>query len=317
MNCKITEKGLKIYTVCFLLLIYLIGITEADTSNNKGDELPGLQEVLGTVNKSVRNNDFQILKPYVSDKEPLRWSPCGPGDVEPEDVLFSNLVARLSKLSKGASIKVYSDPDISQWDIEKTVFIVEIVTEGWIGEYPFLSFGFKYLKANNQWQFQGICESADVPVTDFKIHQKAEKNLEPQLPRPGKRVFKDSLALRNRIEEVVHFKEFEALRPYAIRKKVLFGECNHEALKNDEIKGSEVQVEKVIVFLKNNSEKSKEIKPAKGHYYKYFETQGWSGDYPYISFWFKESKKGWEWDGVVYCRSSLMHVLFPDEPRFK
>jgi len=317
MYREIAGKSLKVYVICFFILSFIFGTAKASTIENKSrEQLPGLQEVIDTVKKSVSAKKFQLLKTYLSKKESLTWAPCGPGDMEPEKISFTTMGTRLSEIAKGADINIYDEPDITPWNAKKTIFVVNVTTEGWKGEYPYLIFGFEYTKVNNRWVFHGVCESAEPPTEILKKGQKYGMQ-QPQLPRPGSRVFRDRLALRYRIEEIVHFKAFDALSPYAIRRKVLFGECNHEMLKKDTMRGAEVPVDQVITFLKNNSGQGNEIKPAKGHYYKYLETEGWSGQYPYVSFWFAESKKGWEWAGVAYCKSSLMHLLFPDEPKFK
>jgi hypothetical protein len=325
MYREFAGKKLNICVACFFFIVCLIGTSQASAAEKKSSEqLSGLQEVLDTVKKSVSGKNFQLLKRYLSGKGSLTWAPCGPSDMEAEKISFAALVTRLSEIAKGAEINIYGAPDISPWNAEKSVFVVDITTEGWTGEYPYLSFEFEYVKANNQcannqWRFHGVCESVAGPFGISTNSQKygTDYYAQPQLPRPGPRVFKDRLALRYRIEELVHFKAFDALRPYAIRKNVGFEKCSHEMLDKDAIRESEVPVDQVITFLKKNSGHSKEIKPVKGHYYKYLETEGWSGEYPYVSFWFQESKKGWEWTGVAYCKNTLMHIRFPDEPRFK
>lgn len=283
----------------------------------KNLNIEGLQVILNKVKEAIHTKNYEILKPYVSEKEPLSWGICGPTDVESEKMSFKTMPSRLLEISKGAEIFVCEEPDIFPWDIKKNIFTVDIKTEGWTGEYPFLNFGFKYSKAGKRWEFIGVCDSAG-PSLKISKNGKFEEIYfrKPKLPRPGPRIFQDHLALRARIVEIVKFREFEALKPYATKKTLVFRECSHDMRDEAGIKGKEKTVEEVTNFLNKNIDRGQKIKSTGTLNKDYYETKGWSGKYPYVSFWFAEGKQGWELNGVAYCKTSLMRVFFPYDSRF-
>jgi len=296
--------------------IFSIGDEKAEIQE-KNLKIEGLQVILNKVKEAIHTKNYEILKPYVSEKEPLSWGTCNPTDVEPEKMSFKTMISRLLEISKGTEIFICEEPDISPVDINKTIFTVDIKTEGWTGEYPFLNFGFKYIKADKRWEFIGICDSAGPPPEISKNGEYEEIYCRrPKLPRPGARIFQDSLAMRERIVEIVRFREFEALKPYATKKTLVFRECSNDMRDETGIKGKEKPVEEVINYLHDNTAKGQKIKSSGTSNIDFFETKGWSGEYPYVSFWFAEGKQGWVLNGVAYCKTSLMRVFFPYEPRF-
>ncbi|MEW6713726.1 MAG: ankyrin repeat domain-containing protein [Nitrospirota bacterium] len=296
--------------------IFSTGDERADIQE-KNLKIEGLQVILNKVKEAVHAKNYEILKSYVSEKEPLSWGICGPTDVESEVMSVETMFSRLLEISNGAEIFVCEEPDISPWDIKESIFSVDIQTEGWKGEYPFLNFGFTYSKTGNRWEFIGVCDSVR-PTLEISKNGKYEAVYcrKPNLPRPGPRIFQDHLALRTRIIEIVRFKEFEALKHYTIQKNLIFRECSNDMRDEAGIKGKEKPVEEIINFLKKNTAGEQKIKSSGTSNIDFCETKGWSGEYPYVSFWFAEGKQGWELNGVAYCRTSLMRVFFPYEPRF-
>ncbi len=319
MNYKFGHNGFKVCISCLSFFLFFMAVVDAAEQKKSTDQqLSGLRIIIDKVRKSVQTKNFGMLKQYVSNAALLHWAACGPGDVEPEKISFDSFAHRLTESSIGADINVYQEADIRLWDFEKPVYYtININTEGWTGEYPYISFGFKF--KDNRWQLEGVCDSAGPPLTISQDGKRYEEIYysQPKLPRRGPRVFKDREALKTRIREILRFKVFDALKPYAVSQKLILGECSREMMDSDEIRGNLVSVNQVIDFLEKNYGEAKEITPAKGHYYKYLETEGWNGQYPYISFWLQEGKNGWTWAGVAYCKSSLLHLQFPNESRFK
>ncbi len=299
-----------------LFFLFPIGIAQAENQQKENiQELPGIQIIIKNVKKAVQTKDFTPLKSYVLRKGRLYWGICGPSDGEPIRFSFDAMIHKLIADSKGAQIYVHKEPDIDLWDPKNTVFMVDIKTEGWTGEYPYLSFGFKYTKKTNQWEWRGVCYSRTPPPKISGGEYEPLYEQKPILPRPGPRIFEQYSTLRARIEEIIKFMALDALKPYAIKQSLIFGECSKEMMDSDEIKGDKVSVNQVIDFLKKNANTG--VKPTRVYYSKFLETEGWSGEYPFVSFWFTETKKGWEWAGVSYCKTSLIKVQFPEEPRFK
>jgi len=273
-------------------------------------------DLISNLEKAIKTRSFNILEVYLPDKRVYPWAPCGPGDFV-EWLFFESINTRLLKYSKDAKIYIYPEHEIINPGFGMPLQ-ASIETEGWNSEYPYLSFGFEFKKSESRWVFHGICDSLGPPPKISKEGTKYEEiySRPPELPRPGPRIFNDYHALRARIAEILKFRAFDALKVYAIREKIIFGECNREMIVNDLAGGKEVHVEEVINFLKKSATGSQEFKPTSYHKTTY-ETTGWGGKYPFISFWFKEGKEGWKWYGLTYCKKQLLGVLYPDEPRFK
>ncbi len=318
MHAKLKDSKKVCITYSFLFLFLPMTVQATEQKKSIDQHLPSLNIIIDKVKKAVRSKNFDIIKPYVSNKELLYWTACGPGDVEPEKLSFANFVKRLSEISKGAEIYVREEPDIHLWDFEKPAFYaVDIHTEGWTGEYPFLSFGFNFRPTGNRWEFRGVCDST-IPELTMKDGKYVTTYFrEPQLPRPGPRIFKDLYALRARIEEIVRFKAFDSLSAYAPNKVKMLSPCNSEIMEKDRIVGTKMPVNEIINFLKRNAPGTAEIKPTGIEHNTYYETVGWRGEYPVIAFWFSEGQDGWEWAGVSYCKTKHTAVLFPKEPLFK
>jgi len=316
MSPKFKHRNLTNCITYSLLILFLTTTGYASEQKKLQDQqLPGLQVIVEKVKKAVRTKNFNILKPYASNKELLYWAACGPGDVESEKLSFGSMVQRLSKVSKGADIHMYDVPAVHLWDFEKSVFYtVNINTEGWTGEYPFLSFGFKFRTADNHWEFTGVCDATTPELTKKEGKYVPTYFKEPQLPRSGPRIFKDRSALRDRVEEIVQFKAFEALKPYATKKVLAFGQCNREMMDKDSVVGKDTPVQDVIIFLKNNLSTTREIKSSGMHHKTYYETTGWSGEYPFVAFWFSKKDKLWELAGVSYCKTRHFDLFPPLSP---
>ena len=299
MNSKLPYNLPKVGLIIGLLLFLPFVNSILATEKALDETIP-----IGKVKQAIRSKNFSVLKPYITNKGSLYWAQCN-SDVR-ETFSFNEMAGMLLKNLKGAEIYVNEIPGAGL-----------IETEGWTGEYPYLYFDLT--EEDKKFVWLGVCYDMRRSL-DFALSRGGKDKLYdklPQLPRRGRRVFKDELALRVRIEEILKFKAFDALKPYAIKQKLILTECSQGIVKRAQIRGTEVSSDQVIAFLKKNIGDSKEIKSAKGGSSTYLDTEGWKGEYPFVSFWFRESKKGWEWAGVSYCKSSLMHVLFPAEPRFK
>ncbi len=290
------------------LFVFSFGILEAAQQEQTGDQnASSFQSVIDELIRVTQNKDFATLKQRFAYKDPMRLGQCNT-DIGMEITVDKLIQVLINDSENSADIKVNKNSRNG---------LVE--TEGWNSEYPYYYFYFTFIKKENKWQWLGVCDSINRSL-DFAMSLGGKDKLydrPPKLPRRGPRVFQDEIALRARIEEIVRFMAFDALKPYAIKQKLIFTECSREIVESAQLKGMEVSSEQVIAFLKKNVGESKEIKPAKGGFSTYLDTEGWKGEYPYVSFWFSETKKGWEWTGVAYCKTSLMKVQFPEESRFK
>lgn len=316
MISKLKYNGFEVLLCSSLLLLFAISTVQAAEQQKTADQKPaGLQIIMDTVKKAVQTKKFKLFKPYVSNKEKLHWAPCGDHGGETVAMFsFDEMVNFLSKFSKGAEIYVYEYPEIHLWDFEKPiVYSINIDTEGWTSEYPYLSFGFKFSPAENRWEWRGVCDSPVPPrhlSKDMKKYEEIDYR-QPKLPRPGPRIFKDINALKARIEEIVKYREFDALRPYVIKKTLIFGQCTQKMMDMDRVEGIVTPVDEVIDFLIKNAAGAKKVKFSGVAHITYYETIGWNGEYPFIAFWFSEGKKGWELAGVSYCKTKHFDLLPP------
>lgn len=260
-------------------------------------------------NKIITSKDFKLLETYMPNKKVYTWGPCGPGDGSHDEMSFNKITKMLLESSK--NVAIYFNPKATVSGDNAS-----IETEGWTGEWPFLTFSFDFLEKKNMWVLNGACYS-DMPSYETKREGKyvATYFREPQLPRPGPRVFKNYSSLRARIEEIVRFKAFDALKPYATKSVLVFGQCNLSMMENDRIEGKSTSVQDVINYLKQHAPAGSIVSSGMQHK-TYYETVEWSGDYPFVSFWFSESSKGWELAGVSYCKTKHFD-LFPPLSPFK
>ncbi len=318
---RIVSK-IRSFTIFYVLIILFIHGAAFSEQKNKIEirDLPEAKALLNDVNEAIQTKNFNILKQYAKKYKTIDWISCGTTHEEPFKYSIPSMIKILSEHSKDTQIYVNDDPEIVTLGGEKNeVSSIIIETEGWVSEYPYFGFAFQYNnKSKNCWEWVEVCYSPG-PLLKISGEGKYEQVYKrtPTLPRPGPRVFKNYSTLHVRFKEIVKFMVFDALKPYAIKQKLIFTECSREIVESAQLKGMEVSSEQVIAFLKKNVGESKETKPAKGGFSTYLDTEGWKGEYPYVSFWFTETKKGWEWAGVSYCKTSLMKVQFPEEPRFK
>ena len=290
---KSRSKGntLIMFLICPLIFIVLIGVGSSAQSNNNVDrnqKEEELRKIFAEVKKAVQTKDFNKLRNYVSKKDTLYWGQCNTDTSI--NFTFNNIIHELREHSKNEEITV----------TEHLTSFVE--TEGWTGEYPYLYF--QFTKVNKNWKWLGVCYDMERSLDYRKELGGKEKYYDspPKLPRQGPRVFKDVTALNARIVEILRFKAFDALKPYATEGKLLVGKSCPDTVDSKALIKSGVPADQVIEFLITNATSAKEITPEKGYSYKskYFVTAGWSGEKPKITFCFAERKKGWEWVGVTY-----------------
>jgi hypothetical protein len=269
-----------------------------------------LQGLISHFKQTMQSKNFMKLKIYVPDKTFYGWSyGCDAGDMPAEDLSFEEITKILLRESKGAKIYFNPKPEV-EWTYFKSMLIE---TEGWLGEYPFVTFSFGLIKDRLIWD--GACYSP-TPTLRITKDNKFEQTYfrKPQLPRPGPRTFKDDFALMARIDEIVKFKAFDALEAYAVNKTLIFERHNNAAIddysgKYGILKGKKKPVREVIAFLKKNAQNAKEIKVSAIHR-SYRQTSGWGGKYPFITFWIAEGKSGWEFIGITYHKVSIIELLF-------
>lgn len=298
---------------CFLVFAILFGTSQyasadADTINN----------ITRTLQGAVESKDFSALERFSPKEKLLIWGVCGSTDAEPEKLSADAMIKTLLKDSKDVKIYFNPEPEVMDFSEKSENKYVSIYTEGWTSEYPFLGFSFTVNKLANKWSWNGVCYSAEPPGRRNKTTGKTTYTWprKPTLPRPGPRSFKTDETLRARIIEIVKFQAFDALKPYAINHKLILSECNSKMIENNDISGELVSIDQVIDLLKKNSRNSKKIRFVRGTY-RYRDTEGWSGDYPYIAFWFSSGRNGWELSGLSYCTSPHFSLIFEGEEKAK
>lgn len=277
--------------VLFLLLCSTIAVATENEDLTEQKRI-SFQEIVVNLTKTVESRKFSLFKNQVRYQEPLRLEFCNT-DVG-TDISVDGLVKILERDSRNTEIRVNQKSGNGM-----------IETEGWNSEHPFFYFEYSYLKTEKQWYWTGVCVSPNRSL-DFAMFLGGKDKLYdtiPKLPRSGPRIFKDEIALRSRIEEIVRFKAFDALKPYAVSKVLTFGPCNREMMVSDQIEGKNISVEEVVSFLKKKAPANREIISSEMQHKTYYETVGWNGEYPYIAFWFSKKDKGWALAGVSYCKT--------------
>jgi hypothetical protein len=306
------KRWLGVYIV-LLSIIFTANANGQQKANN--ENMGSLHSVLSGLKMAVEKKDFETLKSFtISSDQKLIWDICGhddigPGDAEAFKYPFNEIVKRLSTLSEGTTIFINKDIQMTPWSSTDNIYNVFIDTEGWVGEYPYLSFFYRISKDGKRHDWLGICYSSGPRLRRSKATRKYEERYyrEPTLPRPGPRIFRDDNALKARIKEIIYFKSFDALKPYAINQKIRFGECSSNLLERG-IQGKDVSVDQVVELLKEKA------KGAVGFEFlsrgKYLETSGWPGEHQYVLFEFtSQGGKGTTWTGMGYCRKSLKTIM--------
>lgn len=313
--------------ICCIRLCLVIAImlslsrqvcAEGDPPRNTPDLSPLIKTLSNTLQKAVAAKDFSVLDKSSSKDKSYLWGGCGPGDVEPDKLSSRDMIQMLLKDSQNVSIYYDPEPDILDFGDKSKDIYITLFTEGWASEYPFLGFGFTVNKRTKQWSWDGVCYDAVPPVRISKFTGKYSTNWfrEPTLPRPGPRRFKDVHNLYARINEIVEFQAFDALKPYAINQKLKMAECNRGMIENNNLVGKDISINQAIDLLKSSSRNSKKISFTGGTYERR-ETAGWSGDYPYITFWFLSGEQGWELNGLSYCKSPHFSLILKVEEKNK
>jgi len=261
-----------------------------------------LRRLISHVKQAIQSKDFKKLKTYVPDKRYYTWGICCvPGcDFSPDELSFEDLTEILRRESKGAEIYFNPKPWV-EWKFKS----MGIETEGWLGEYPFFTFLFELI--NDRWVWGGVCYSTapELKLTEKRMYEPSYFRT-PQLPRPGPRTFKDYDALKARIEEIIKFRAFDALEAYAINNTLIFEKHSRDVTYSggeyQKLKGKKRPVREVIEFLKKNARDTDEIR-CSGIHKSYYDTDGWSGKYPFIRFYIGEGKSDWEFIGVTYRKT--------------
>ncbi len=334
---------------------YSCGSRDEDIARIRGKEMSDSDAYNGTsaedldshwislvngIRSAFETKNFELLKVYLPKGPIVKFGRCGPGDSGFTELSIDTVQKLLIQQLNGSNILFNPPPNTEVNLVGGHVFIE---TEGWIGEYPYLGFGFSLLQPENTWVWTGVCDSS-APQYDARAGSKYEPHYvrEPRLPRPGPRVFKDDLALRDRLHEILLFKKLEAFHGYAVKDFLAFGICQADTRKKlFTINGYTVPAKDVIEFLKTGivkypvSESSglvgDSFEDARGFIQsklfaelpsRYRGAPGKPifeskivGPYPYAVFWANQVNNKWEWSGVSYCKAPQQSMLFPDEPR--
>lgn len=308
--------------LCLMIAIMLCATRYVSVAGDVPRVSPELSPLIKTLSSTLQNaveaKDFSVLEKSAPKNKSYLWGGCGPGDVETDKLSSRDMVQMLLKDSNGVSIYYDPEPDILDFGDKSKDIYVTLFTEGWASEFPFLGFGFTVNKHTKQWSWDGVCYDAVPPVRISKSSGKYSTTWfrEPTLPRPGPRRFKDVHNLHARINEIIELQAFDALKPYAISQKLKIAECNREMIENNKLNGKDILIDEAIDLLKNSSRNSKKIKFTGGTYERR-ETVGWSGDYPYIAFWFLSGKAGWELNGLSYCKSPHFSLILEGDEKNK
>lgn len=258
---------------------------------------PEERKVIEEINEVLQTRNFEILRKHVPDQALYYWTDCGPGDAPSDELYFEEIQSFFLRESR--DVPIYINP---QWEMDWGDKGFSIETEGWNGEYPYFAFHFSRT-GPGKWEFSGGCSNPR-PILNQPNGGYGDSVVyfrTPDLPRPGARLFFDVNAFHARIQEIIRFKVFEALRPYAVRGKLTNVTCD-AYMTNSKPRGGEIDVDEAIRRLKTNAAASSEIK-LRGAYggNRYLASTGWSID-PYIYFGFSETPKGWEWTKIAFCK---------------
>jgi hypothetical protein len=260
--------------------------------------MPEIKATLTDLVHIVEAKEYKKLNKHVAQNDKIRWINCGPTDGDPFKYSPDYMISKLTQESRNATIYVNGAPTIYDLERRGERFTILLQTEGWAGEYPFYDFSFEYTKHDGHLRWFGTCYDEEPPVNESK-HMIRESYRKPKLPRPGPSVFKDASALGARIKEILLFKNFDALKKYAVRNKIIFSECGKSVIVSDELEGEYVvPVDKVLSYLKAHAPQT-DLK-LQGR--EDILSEGWRGEHSRLRFVISESKDGWEWNHVVYCK---------------
>ncbi len=283
-----------------------VGCSLAERSDNGGGGLLADQEtrLLPDLLKDLRTalslNNFAVLKKYIPEGKMYFSGPCGSVG-EPRDLDFGELTAMLLQWSRQVEILFNTYPDIRAGSGNSRTH-VSIDTEGWTGEYPFLTFTFGRKRDDAVWRWEGIFYDVLPPLRQESGGERSYFS-RPMLPRPGPRRFSTDAALRARISEIIAFGDLDALKDYAVKGTLIFGECSQQTAQGaDAAAGQVLPAQQVIDSLKKNFPRSREISATTISDATFYETGGWRGPFPYVQFQFAEEADGWQFTGVTYCK---------------
>ena len=285
---------------------------EAKADEVQGVDAEKLTGLIASVKDAVLLKDFAGLKKYVPDVKLYDMGDCDCSDCGFDEITFEAMTEMLLRDSKDVDIYLGANPGISQWG--DSSLHANILTEGWASEYPYVDFSFKRLPDSSRWEWVGICVALGPP---FELNERTHRfervyPRRPLLPRPGPRVFSNYAELQFRIEEIVQFQSFDALRPYAVRSKLVIGPCSRKMMDQDRVLGKSVPIQDAIAFLKKNG-LGPAVTRTNASRSTMYESKGWSGDYPYIAFWLAPEKEGWELTGISYCKEEHAGLLLREE----
>lgn len=310
---KKTRRLLITVTNCGMFLILLgvsnvIWVCDAIALQPSPAEIESL---VRDVANSIGKKEFDLLKKYKRPEEVVYVRGCndldGYGQME---LAFYQLIRELIAISVGATPHAtvwYPNLDKSRWkrtDIQServdVAFVdkITIATEGWVGETPFIDFTF--INQGGRWRLESFCSSGthDPEIPYLEI---------PLLPRPGPRTFSAKDFLFERLQEIIQFRSFDALRAYATQGVVKELSCN-QGMFDRSLSGVDVPVRHVIKSLKDRSVAGRDIVFTRlGELPMILESSGWNGADPIVNFVVRPTgpDSKYEWVGVAYCHSRV------------
>src|SRR3990172_10921093 len=260
MNYCKKLRNKDIYIISIVILIFICLLSRKGIAVDKKDDHQNFEKVIYRLTNIIDRKKYSDLINIKHDSQ-MFWGQCNT-DIG-TTMSLDDMIEELYANSKNATISV---------NIKSGNGLIE--TEGWFSEYPY--FYFYFTKVKNTWQWSGVCYDAKRSL-DFSMYlggKNKRYDSPPRLPRNGPRIFQDEIALRTRIEEIVRFRAFDALMPYATKNVLTFGQCNLSMMENDKVEGKNIPVQNVVDFLKQYAPSTGEIASSEMQHKTYYETTG-------------------------------------------
>jgi len=260
---------------------------------SKDDTTKIAQQALDLIGNAVHTKDFSKLKALVADNALVSWAPCQASDVLSEPVTFAEFQRLIAKYSGESSIIVNEHV----WMKGRESIAIE--TSGWEND-PLIFLYFWFGKKDGRLDFSGVC-IRKTREEEFELYLKDIG----AIPPPTVSVSPEIQAFYIRIKGATEYSvSASTLKRYAANPELNVLPCTEDMIKPDKTGKKESVVGFIDYLTKQHPGDSKKLTYwFSEDPFRYLETAGWVGRYPYIYFGFTKAEKGWEWTRVVYCES--------------
>lgn len=136
--------------------------TYPDIGSSKGKEVSSELRIL---KQAIDSRKFDLLGALIPTKRTYSWGYCEPGDIPPEELYFDEVAKKLVKDLHSARIAL-REPIVEKGHSD-VLFHAFIDSEGWAGDYKYLTFNFELRKSTGRWEWTGVCESISLERTDM------------------------------------------------------------------------------------------------------------------------------------------------------